>query len=85
MSMCAVSEDVLFFAFRYALGRRTPAVAEVAETIKMNISNISVASCRQMIKEINEEKAATRLGMEIDAQEWMALCELRGKKVNGNR
>jgi hypothetical protein len=81
--MCAVSEDVLFWAFRYTLGRMTYSVQDVTTAITMNIGNLTTKTARQMLKEIDEKYAVNALGMEMDKAEWLKVRDLLNKKVNG--
>lgn len=81
--MCAVSEDVLFWAFRYTLGRKTYAVSQVTESITMNVSNITKQTAQKMIEEIEERDAVGGLGMDMDAEEWRKVRDLLQKKVGG--
>jgi len=79
--MCAVSEDVLFWAFRYALGRMTVSVSDLSEAIMMNVSNITKQTAAIMIKEIDESNERGGLGMDIDKERWLEVRELLQKKV----
>lgn len=82
MRMCAVSEDVLFWAFRYTLGRMTYSVKDVTDTIIMNISNLTMSTARQMLKEIEQAAVRDGLGMDMDKEEWFKVRELLHKKIN---
>lgn len=79
--MCAVSEDVLFWAFRYALGRQTGSVADVVDAIIMNVSNITHKTALQMIQEIEDANTMDEIGMDIDRDEWMKAQTILKKKV----
>lgn len=63
-----VSNDMLFFAFRYALGRSTYAPSTVQENIKQNLSNISTSELESYVKEIEE---ANFLGQQVDVKGWL--------------
>lgn len=67
-----VSEEILFYAFRYALGRMTYAPTSVMDNIKANIKDISTANIEKYIKEIKEFK---EYGMEIDRQHWLSFLD----------
>lgn len=66
-----VSDSVLFSAFRYALGRRTYVVLEVAESIKQNADNISVKISMLIIKEIKDAVGKDAAGMDMDVEVWL--------------
>lgn len=80
--MCAVSEDVLFWAFRYTLGRMTYSVQDVTTAITMNIANLTDKTARQMLKELHEAWGNNALGMEMDKEEWLKVINLLEKKVS---
>jgi D-mannonate dehydratase len=67
-----VSGEILFYAFRYALGRMTYAPTSVMDNIKANIKDISTADIEKYIKEIKECK---EYGMEIDRQNWLSFLD----------
>lgn len=79
--MCAVSEDVLFWAFRYTLGRMTYAVKDVTTALTMNISNISIKTCRQIIDEIYKAEDDGTLGMDMDRAAWLQVRDILEKKA----
>jgi hypothetical protein len=65
-----VRSDILFYAFRYALGRSTYAVFDVAEAIIKNIKELPTKDLKLLTEEINEAKDSGRIGMDMDKQEW---------------
>lgn len=65
-----LSEDILFWAFRYALGRMTYAVGDVANEIIRHASEISPQTRGLMTKEIREALGSNRAGMSMDVTEW---------------
>ena len=69
-NICYVDEVVLISAFRYALGRATYVVSEVAKAIECNMDRLSPNMIRLIIKEISE---AEYLGMQMDAEVWTDL------------
>ena len=76
-----VSEDILFYAFRYALGRMTYAVADVAGEIRAHNPTLSNKTRALIIKEIKEAEADDGLGMDMDRKEWLkTLNVLEGGK-----
>lgn len=64
------SEDILFWAFRYALGRMTYCVADVAEALIINAPHIQRRNRDQIIREINEAIMRNQAGMDMDVQRW---------------
>lgn len=62
-----VDREIMFFAFRYALGRMTYAPNSVISSIKDNIINISTTDIKQYIKEIHE---CENYGMSFDETTW---------------
>lgn len=79
--MCAVSEDVLFWAFRYTLGRQTYSVKDVTDAITMNISNLSIKTSRQILQEIDEAWGNNALGMDMDKENWLKVKDLLEAKL----
>lgn len=67
-----MNEDILFYAFRYALGRMTYAVSTVGEEIihQKGLGNLSPKCCNLMMEEIAQAKKEKRLGMKCDADVW---------------
>ena len=65
-----MNEEILFYAFRYALGRRTYAVATVAQEIIDRASELSQKTMRLMCNEIAEAELKQALGDECDAKHW---------------
>lgn len=49
----AAHEDIMFYAFRYALGRNTYAVDEVIEYIIANITDIGIPLLNVMLHDIS--------------------------------
>jgi len=68
--MMWVDESILFYAFRYALGRKTYAVQDVVENILNNWDNITTHTKTFMKKEIEEAIHEDRAGMSIDIVSW---------------
>lgn len=77
-----VPEDILFYAFRYALGRMTYAVADVASEIRAHNPTLTNKTRALIIKEIKEADKANALGMDMDRKEWLkTLTVLEGGKI----
>lgn len=65
-----IREDILFFAFRYALGRMSTAPSVVATEIRNSLKVLSDSILYSIVREIDECK---NYGMEIDKMTWMML------------
>ena len=63
-----VDREILFYAFRYALGRMTYSPTAVIDNIKANIDLISTNDIKAYIKEIDE---CDHYGMEVDERNWL--------------
>lgn len=70
-NMVVVEDDVLFCAFRYALGRRTYVVGKICEAIRQNASSIQSNLRSQMIEEISEAVDTKQAGDDINVQRWL--------------
>ena len=79
--------EIVFYAFRYCLGRMTYAVQDFCEYAKKNIRRIGTQELELMVKEItkaDEEDTergyvgglCSRLGMECDRRDWLLLREV---------
>lgn len=63
-----VDRNILFFSFRYALGRMTYAPSVVIDNIKFNIDNIPNNEIEMYIKEIDD---FDNYGMKCDIDTWI--------------
>lgn len=68
-------DTLMFYAFRYVLGRMTYAVSDVVELIIRYKSIISENHKSLMIKEINEAIENGHAGMDCDISEWKNVLE----------
>ena len=71
--------DLLIYAFRYTLGRRTYAVGTIVELLKSNWDILSEGDKRLYIKEIKEHKeiyGEKGLGDSCDISSWNSVLEL---------
>lgn len=66
---------IVFYAFRYALGRMTYAVHDVATFIMLNTHLLETKDMELMIEEITEAHEQDRLGMSCDVETWLNLQE----------
>lgn len=64
------NEIVLMCAFRYALGRQTYVVGEVAEYILQHSHILSAGTKDRIKREITEAEYENGLGAEMDAKQW---------------
>lgn len=69
-------ENVLFFAFRYALGRRTAAVSILVVAIQNKWSVIPFHTKEQMKREIREAIESKRAGDDCDVAQWVKVLNL---------
>jgi hypothetical protein len=69
-------EDILFYAFRYALGRSTYAVSVVVRNILCNWKELSDNN-KEMIKEeiLDYRKRNGLCGMQMDDDEWQKVVD----------
>jgi len=73
--MIKVNENILFYSFKYALGRMTYAVDDVAEAIIENKKELTGYLKRRIIFEINEANKEKRMGMKMDKKTWLGVVE----------
>ena len=71
-----LTEDILFYAFRYALGRKTYAVSDVVGALTSNWNEISRNTKEIIIKEILNASSKEGLGMDCDKQQWLSILQL---------
>ena len=72
-----VSSFTLFFAFRYALGRKSTAPSYVADDIKRNWYILSRSDKERIQQEIKEAIESNRAGMECDIKTWQEILNLK--------
>jgi len=65
-----LSEDILFYAFRYALGRMTYAVSTVADEIIQHAHELDPKIRHIMITDIQKAITENAAGMEMDRKDW---------------
>lgn len=73
-------EDVLFFAFRYALGRRTGAVTLLVAQIKRHWAKLRPATQVQIKEEIKNHEVHYSLGDQCDIDAWYEILDLPSHK-----
>lgn len=79
-----VHEDILFFAFRYALGRRTGAVGFVVEELKKHWPKLKPEIQRQIQKEITDAIDRRDAGDQCDEERWQEVLALNAKSEDMN-
>ena len=84
--MISTDERILICAVRYALGRMSYIVGEVAQYVFYKRKTLSVECINIIVRDIEEEMeryhaAGQTLGMECDERTWKNLLEaLKGEK-----
>jgi len=69
-----VREEIIIYAFRYCLGRKTYAVKDCVDTIINNWHNLSERAKVLFVKEISEHKKQWGdLGMDMDKEQWYRI------------
>lgn len=66
-------EGIIVYAFRYALGRMSYSVDEVATAIEQNADVISIKMKSLMVREISHAIINDNAGMQMDIDRW-ELC-----------
>lgn len=64
---------ILMYAFRYAIGRMTYAVSEVAKEIITHAAEIPDDMKRRIISEITDAEKKGQLGHDCDRDDWFAV------------
>jgi len=68
-----IQSDILIFAFRYSLGRKTYATSTVVDAIKFAWPNLRDGDKLLYKREIRQCK---NFGMEVDKKAWLSILEL---------
>ena len=68
-----MNEDIIFFAFRYALGRKTGAVGIVVDYLHDHWAGLLKMTQKQITSEIKYAIKIGGAGMECDVREWKSL------------
>ncbi len=64
---------IMFYAFRYALGRMTYAAQEVAEYIEEHADDLTDSDRLLIIKEARDAIHRDQAGMKMDVDAWMSM------------
>lgn len=70
------NQEIAFYAFRYALGRRTYVVRTVANYIINHKDDFDENHQKLIIKEIKEAIEKGHAGMEMDIRDWIRVLEV---------
>lgn len=71
-----IDENILFYAFRYALGRMTTAPSMVVRNLLNNWQHLSDDTKNQIKEEILQYREQNKLcGMKIDDDEWQKVLD----------
>ena len=77
-----VERDILFYALRYAIGRKTFAPIITIENIKKNIHLLSIYDLQIIIREIIwQETCGFGYGDECDKKTWMDFLDYLQKTI----
>lgn len=71
-----VSSSMVFWAFRYCLGRRTYAVSDCVGEIFAVWKKLDPNTQRKIKQEIGEAIKGCFAGMELDVNEWRTILKL---------
>lgn len=71
-----IEETIAFYAFRYALGRRTYAVYDVYSFLKEHWNEFTRKTRKKIKLEIMEAIELDRAGMEMDVRLWQEILNL---------
>lgn len=76
-----VSENMMMWAFRYALGRRTGAVDDVCMHLKNNWGELEAFTQDQIQEEIKTAIRTNGAGDDCDIQNWNEILNLPVKEI----
>jgi len=68
-----INENIVFYAFRYCLGRRTGAVDEMVNYLKMNWKRLPENTQNQIQEEIKTTIDRGNAGSDCDIKNWKTL------------
>lgn len=73
----------LMYAFRYALGRMTYAVGDVADALIANRHLLRADWCRQIVQDIDNAIANDAAGHACDVERWREVARVLSPGVRG--
>lgn len=68
-------DRIIFYAFRYALGRRSYAVADVVGYVLFHWDELQGKTKELMKKEIKTALDENRAGMDMDERQWRRVLD----------
>ncbi len=68
-----LQDEIIFYAFRYCLGRRTFAVSDMVEYLLNNWNDISKRVRDKITEEITTAIKRNEAGMDCDVRQWKKL------------
>jgi len=68
-----INQNIVFYAFRYALGRRTYAVSDVVDYLKENWEELDNQTQVQIRNEIGKAIDREQAGSHCDIKKWREL------------
>lgn len=71
-----LQENMVFYAFRYCLGRNSYCVSECVEYLKLSWSSLSGSTKETIKTEIIEAIDNRKAGMNMDVSLWMEILNL---------
>ena len=74
--------DLIVYAFRYCLGRRTYAVHDINKIIRKYITLLNTSTLILIQKEINQAIKDNNVGMDFDKKEWQDTYILISNSLN---
>lgn len=77
-----VERDILIYALRYSLGRRTFAPTTVIENIKHNINKFRKTDLELIIRDIEEQKNFGGYGDKCDIDNWLNFKQYIGQQLD---
>ncbi len=80
MERFEVDENVIMYAFRYCLGRKTYAVSEMVSILICNWRKLKQHTQIQIKQEIADAKNRNCLGMDCDIEQWNKVVDLKIKE-----
>jgi len=70
------NDEIIFFAFKYALGRRTGVASTVVDYLKENWKDISYRFRDLIVKEIKQAIKENMAGHDCDIEKWKEILDL---------
>lgn len=76
MAKKQINQDIVFYAFRYCLGRRTGAVGQTVDYLKENWKDLPEYTQNQIQKEIKLAIRQRNAGSDCDIKQWERLLNI---------